>query len=217
MRFSLRELLLAGGPILVLLAAASVYSLAVIFERWNFFKKHARKAGDTGHEAARQLKTGRKKAADYCRRCKTLAGDGLARIIEFQGGAEERRAHASAVVERQAGQLQKNLTFLATIGSTAPFIGLFGTVVGVMRAFRDLAAYSGAGPSVVAAGIAEALVNTAAGLFVAIPAVFAYNYFVSKIADFTRDMEWAAEEIIAAAPPDSESAAIASPRAAKQE
>ena len=198
MQFSLKELLLAGGPILLILASVSIYSLALVFERWGYFKKHADNAEQLGREVTRLMKNGdAKKAMEACRRAKNLTGEALLQIIESTGEPEERRAYVGAVITHKSGQLHKGLSFLATIGSTAPFIGLFGTVVGVMRAFRDLAAYSGAGPSVVAAGIAEALVNTAAGLFVAIPAIFAYNYFISKSSVFAREIEWAGEEMIA--------------------
>ena len=75
---------------------------------------------------------------------------------------------------------------------------LFGTVLGVMRALSDLSLASGAGASVVAKGISEALINTAAGLFVAVPALIAYNYFLSKVNFFTKDMEYLAQELITA-------------------
>ncbi|HAZ09204.1 MAG TPA: flagellar motor protein MotA, partial [Elusimicrobia bacterium] len=77
-----------------------------------------------------------------------------------------------------------------------PFIGLFGTVIGVMRAFKDLASAAGAGPGLVAVGISEALVCTAAGLLVAIPAVAAFNHFNQKIADFSEELGWMAEEVL---------------------
>ena len=199
MQFSLLELLRAGGVILIVLIAASVYSLAVIFERWNFFRKQAGAADRLAREAARYVKNGdARRALDGCRHAKNIAGDVLAKVLESSGSPEERRAYAAAVISYQEETLHKRLSFLATIGSTTPFVGLLGTVIGVIRAFKDLAGYSGAGPSVVAAGIAEALVNTAAGLFVAIPAILAYNYFISRANNFTREMEWASEEIIAA-------------------
>jgi len=81
----------------------------------------------------------------------------------------------------EAERLQKYLDILGTIGNVTPFIGLFGTVLGIIRAFHDLSLATGGGPSVVANGIAEALVATAMGLFVAVPAVIAYNLFVKKI------------------------------------
>jgi biopolymer transport protein ExbB/TolQ len=77
-------------------------------------------------------------------------------------------------------EAEHRLAVLGTIANVAPFIGLFGTVVGVIRAFQAIAIKASAGPSVVASGIAEALISTAAGLFVAVPAVIAYNYFLKR-------------------------------------
>ena len=90
---------------------------------------------------------------------------------------------------RAATHLEKYLTFLATTGSTAPFIGLFGTVWGIMNAFRSIGATGSANLATVAPGIAEALIATAAGLFAAIPAVVAYNFFVHRVRVVTKDME----------------------------
>jgi biopolymer transport protein ExbB len=82
---------------------------------------------------------------------------------------------------RERLKMEKGLSFLGTLGNNAPFIGLFGTVLGIIKAFHDLAIKGGGGPSVVMAGISEALIATAIGLLIAIPAVIAYNYFQRKI------------------------------------
>jgi biopolymer transport protein ExbB/biopolymer transport protein TolQ len=93
-------------------------------------------------------------------------------------------------------QLRQGLGFLATIGSTAPFIGLFGTVVGIINAFRSIAATGSGGMSVVSGGIAEALVSTALGIFVAIPAVVAFNHFTGKIETFHVQMNRASSQLV---------------------
>jgi biopolymer transport protein ExbB/TolQ len=93
-------------------------------------------------------------------------------------------------------QLKRGLGFLATIGSTAPFIGLFGTVVGIINAFRSIAATGSGGMSVVSGGIAEALVSTALGIFVAIPAVVAFNTFTGKIETFHVEMNRASTQLV---------------------
>jgi biopolymer transport protein ExbB/TolQ len=93
-------------------------------------------------------------------------------------------------------QLKSGLGFLATIGSTAPFIGLFGTVVGIINAFRSIAATGSGGMSVVSGGIAEALVSTALGIFVAIPAVVAFNHFTGKIETFHVEMNRASSQLV---------------------
>jgi biopolymer transport protein ExbB/TolQ len=93
-------------------------------------------------------------------------------------------------------QLKQGLGFLATIGSTAPFIGLFGTVVGIINAFQNIAATGSGGMSVVSGGIAEALVSTALGIFVAIPAVVAFNHFTGKIETFHVEMNRASSQVL---------------------
>ena len=93
-------------------------------------------------------------------------------------------------------QLKRGLGFLATIGSTAPFIGLFGTVAGIINAFRNIAATGSGGMSVVSGGIAEALVTTALGIFVAIPAVVAFNHFTGRIETFHVQMNRASSQLV---------------------
>jgi len=93
-------------------------------------------------------------------------------------------------------QLKRGLGFLATIGSTAPFIGLFGTVVGIINAFRSIAATGSGGMSVVSGGIAEALISTALGIFVAIPAVVAFNHFTGKLESFHVEMNRASSQLV---------------------
>lgn len=94
-------------------------------------------------------------------------------------------------------RLEKNLNFLATVGSNAPFVGLLGTVLGIMKAFSDLAANSGSGNEAVMAGIAHALVATAVGLFVAIPAVIGYNYFQKLVKQSLQSIDVAKELCLA--------------------
>lgn len=95
--------------------------------------------------------------------------------------------NAAQIDERT--KLERYLGILGTMGNTAPFIGLFGTVVGIIKAFHDLALSGSGGPSVVAAGIAEALVATASGLAVAIPSAIFYNYFLKRVKDLSAAME----------------------------
>src|SRR5215467_5597008 len=93
-------------------------------------------------------------------------------------------------------QLKRGLGFLATIGSTAPFVGLFGTVVGIINAFRSIAATGSGGMSVVSGGIAEALVSTALGIFVALPAVVAFNHFTGRMETFHVEMNRASTQLV---------------------
>lgn len=93
-------------------------------------------------------------------------------------------------------ELKRGLSGLATIGATAPFVGLFGTVIGIINAFRGISAEKATGLTAVAGGIAEALVATAIGLFVAVPAVWMYNYYTGKIEAFDVEMDNSSKELI---------------------
>jgi biopolymer transport protein ExbB/biopolymer transport protein TolQ len=92
--------------------------------------------------------------------------------------------------------MKRGLSGLATIGSTAPFVGLFGTVVGIINAFKGIESSKASGLSAVAGGISEALVTTALGLLVAVPAVWAYNYFVNKVEAFDVEMDNSSMELV---------------------
>ena len=117
--------------------------------------------------------------------------------LNFCGHSE---AVISNAMERgisiQTVLLEKFTSIVGTIGSTAVYIGLFGTVIGIIRAFHDISKSGAGGISVVINGISEALVCTAAGLCVAVPAVIAYNYFVKKVDGFITDMELCASETL---------------------
>ena len=93
-------------------------------------------------------------------------------------------------------ELKRGLSGLATIGSTAPFVGLFGTVIGIINAFKGISTEKATGLAAVAGGIAEALVTTAIGLFVAVPAVWAFNYFTNKVESFDVEMDNSSMELI---------------------
>lgn len=202
-----RELLSAGGPVLILLILLSLVSFALILERFFTLRSaigYSRKLIEfCRHSIHSRNYT---KIADTCKKeavRKKPAAVLLSRLVKEQNRpAEELEKIADSVIDFEIAQLQRRLTVLGTLGSITPFIGLFGTVIGVMHAFKDLAsnaAANGAGASIVAAGIAEALVNTAAGLFVAIPAVIAYNYFLSKTTYFSQELEKTAQDFIYAA------------------
>lgn len=200
---NLRELLAAGGPILILLLLLSVYSISIILER--FFKLRStislsRKLMAYCRHPLRSENY--QKVEDACRKevvKNTPAAALILRLVQERNRPQaELEKIAASVIDWEVTKLQRRLTILGTLGSITPFIGLFGTVIGVMHAFKDLAANTAtsAGASVVAAGIAEALVNTAAGLFVAVPAVIAYNYYLSKTNYFAKELENIADEII---------------------
>ena len=117
-------------------------------------------------------------------------------LEQGRGPKDEIRKSIRRYETRESEKLYAYLTFLATTGSTTPFIGLLGTVWGIMNAFRGIGATGSASLAVVAPGIAEALITTAAGLAAAIPAVIAYNYFLSRARSMTVEMEDFSEELI---------------------
>ncbi|MBI5745067.1 MAG: MotA/TolQ/ExbB proton channel family protein [Elusimicrobia bacterium] len=197
MNITLKQLIIAGGPVLFALMALSIYSIALIWERWTVYKKTFSGMDDLIHKAHAMIKSGElRQLSELASKTKTPAGDIVHKVISHYGSALEKRELAEKAVEWHVARLGRSLTAIATIGSISPFVGLFGTVIGVIRAFKDLSMYAGAGPSVVAMGISEALVNTAAGLFVAIPAIIAYNYFAHKANEFSSEMNWLTEQVI---------------------
>lgn len=197
MNITFKQLIAAGGPILFILVGLSIYSMALIWERWTVYKRTFNGLDELIHKTHALLKAGEiKQLSELCSKAKNPAGDILHKVMVHYGSPLEKRELAEKAVEWHISRLSKSLTAIATIGSISPFIGLFGTVIGVIRAFRDLSMYAGAGPSVVAMGIAEALINTAAGLFVAIPAIVAYNYFAHKANEFSSEMNWITEQVI---------------------
>jgi biopolymer transport protein ExbB len=168
-----------AGWVLWLLVALSVISLAISLERLWYFRTHRVEKATLLADMQALL---RERAAGR------MDGDG----DDLAPQRGDLAAAAEGAKAREKLRLERNLTFLATLGSNAPFVGLFGTVLGIIKAFHDLAASQAGGPSVVMAGISEALVATAVGLLVAIPAVVAFNYFNRRVRAFMCKVEWTA-------------------------
>lgn len=188
------DIILRGGVTMWLLIILSIVSIAVMIERWKYY----RSCRVNTQDFFLRFRKGHKKddLAGLMVLCDETPGplaallkDGVRRVMERPLKREELEAQLTRTARSQIIQMERNLSILATIGSVSPFIGLFGTVLGVMRAFRDLATSGGGGATVVASGIAEALVATAAGLIVAIPAVAAYNYFIRVIRRTSSELE----------------------------
>ena len=192
-----KDIIIAGGPVLAVMIALSIYCMALVWERWRYF---GRMTGgyETFLSRVRQLAADGKlnDAAALARAHKGLSASVVVTTLTGPANRDERRRAAERAIGRAVAELERGMANLGTIASVAPFIGLFGTVIGVMRAFKDLAGAAGAGPGVVAVGISEALVCTAAGLLVAIPAVAAYNHFNTRIARFEEELGWMAEEVL---------------------
>ena len=176
----LLDIMLRAGSrwVLWLLLSLSLFALAVMLERLWFFAQEKYNRSILDETMAALNKSGAAAALAILGSAKSMqAAVVRAGLANAQDGAASVEEHIAAVVESERLRYERGLAFLGTLGSNAPFVGLFGTVLGIIRAFHDLAANSAQGAQAVMAGIAEALVATAVGLLVAIPAVAAYNAF----------------------------------------
>lgn len=191
-----------GGAeaILWLLLVLSVISIALILERWLSLRQVVRRSDRAKVRMKDALQSNNlEELEDISKDRDSLEGRALAyglRHVKENGtnGLPE-IFNSFALLERPA--LERSLSFLATIGANAPFIGLLGTVLGIMKAFQELAQNSGAGNEAVMLGIAEALVATAVGLLVAIPAVIAYNAFSKQVKGSLQSLESVRELCVA--------------------
>ena len=176
----------------------SVLSVTFALERWWYFRGASGKADDILGAVRKQLEGGKADAAvAWCQKHPSavaqVVGYGLMNAGRSRKDLEDLLL---SKVKEERLKLERYLAILGTLGNISPFIGLFGTVIGIIKAFRDLAASGTGGPSVVAQGIAEALVSTAAGLLVAIPAAVLYNYFMGRLKKQTVEMEVAGARLI---------------------
>jgi biopolymer transport protein ExbB/TolQ len=200
---------LFGGAVMVCLALLSVFSVGMIVDKHRRFRTASRQSDEFKPEFKKFLHGGKAQdliAAGQLHPNSYVAQVVTAGIIEYDGVQRSGRDPVASLelvtsavrdsMSESLIQLKRGLGFLATIGSTAPFIGLFGTVVGIINAFRSIAATGSGGMSVVSGGIAEALVSTALGIFVAIPAVVAFNAFTGKIETFHVEMNRASSQLV---------------------
>jgi biopolymer transport protein TolQ len=200
MQDSALQLILHAGyvvkGVLVILLFFSVLSWAIIFYKHRYFSK-ASKESDS---FLRTFRAGRDMKGLY-NTSRSLTLSPLANVFRSVYAEEGRTSkdEVKRILRRyealEVAKLQSYLNFLATTGSTTPFIGLFGTVWGIMDAFRGIGAAGSASLAVVAPGIAEALITTAAGLAAAIPGVVAYNYYLSRAKMLIIEMEDFSEEL----------------------
>jgi biopolymer transport protein ExbB len=174
---------LRTSPVLNILILCSVITLGYALERLLYYSK---RRGNPDATLASAMVAVRSNNVNEAVRILSAEQSPLGPVgAEFlknsDADAETAEERLSIALSEERLKLERNLGFLGTMGNTAPLIGLLGTVWGIMRAFHDMARTGSAGPSVVAAGIAEALLTTAAGLLVAVPAVMVYNHFVRRL------------------------------------
>ncbi|MBI4441985.1 MAG: MotA/TolQ/ExbB proton channel family protein [Acidobacteria bacterium] len=204
-----RQMGLAARIVVILLFVMSAWSIGVMIDRWLAFSAARTQSRTFAPLVAGALREGKiDEAIHIAERHKKshLAKVVTAGLQEFQAhraSAElaiediesSKRAleRASAIVH---AELKRGLSGLATIGATAPFVGLFGTVVGIINAFHGISTEKATGLAAVAGGISEALVATAIGLFVAVPAVMAFNFFTNKVEAFDVEMDNSSSELV---------------------
>ncbi len=181
--------------VIVILIASSVYSWAIIFDKYKLFKKINKSTQDFEERFWKS-----KSAETFYNNLPQKVDDPMAMLFKesmysvmksrSKSNISERLTNILEVnIEKQMNIIEKNYTFLATVGSTAPFIGLFGTVWGIMNSFQSIAISRNTSLAIVAPGIAEALFATALGLLAAIPAVIAYNKFSSDSKKYFQKLE----------------------------
>lgn len=194
---NLWHLIKIGGVTMVVLLILSVVSVAIILERYIFYHCKAKlKRKDFMLKIRQELKTGGVKSAlGICKAANAPFVQVVYAGLSFFDCSEK---EISNNMERQiiieTVTLERFTSVIGTIASVSVYIGLLGTITGILKAFRDVAASGSSGISVIIGGLSEALSTTAAGLTIAIPAVAAYNYSMKKIEDFIKDMELAASE-----------------------
>ncbi len=184
--------LLGTEWILWLLIILSVVSIAIGIERFWYFMRQTRLKQETIEEFYRTLRVRDfSSAQDLCGKYPNSleAKVALEGVTHREAGINSMQEAMHGYLMRQRKDLDRGLVVLATLGNNAPFIGLFGTVLGIIKAFHDLGLNPAGGAQVVMAGISEALVATAVGLMVAIPAVIAFNYFQRRIKVLTTDAQ----------------------------
>jgi biopolymer transport protein ExbB len=195
--------------VVILLFFMSAWSIGVMIDRWIAFRAARKQSRIFAPAVAGALKDG--KIDEAIAIAEQNKRSHLAKVVT--AGLQEFQAHqvssdipgetieaSKRALERAAAivhaELKRGVSSLATIGSTAPFVGLFGTVLGIINAFNGISAQKSTGLAAVAGGISEALVTTAMGLFVAVPAVWMFNYFSNKTEAFDVEMDNSSSELI---------------------
>src|SRR6476661_5333492 len=204
---------IVAKSVAVILLIMSMWSLGVGIERFFTYQQARNQSKVYAPQVAKHLKDGRLKDAIALSTSKNYRYSHLAKVVlaglqeyQFQqesGGTMARDDLVDSVrrsIQRATAltqsDLKKGVNSLATIGTTAPFVGLLGTVVGVINAFNGMAATGSGGIGAVSAGISEALVETALGLVVAIPAVWFYNYLTGRLDYFNVEMDNSSSELV---------------------
>jgi len=204
-----KSLTIPGWGVVIVLMLMSIYIIAIGIERYMTYNAAKTQSRQFAPKVAQALKNNNiDEAINISDKHKNshlamVVSSGLKEFNAHQGNTEisgeemeaSKRALQRAIAVKTA-ELKRGLSGLATVGSTAPFVGLFGTVIGIINAFQGMKAEETAGIAAVAGGISEALVTTAFGILVAVPAVWLFNYFTNKVSSFGVEMDNSASELI---------------------
>lgn len=190
--------LIRGGPAMLALLACSILVVAIIFERVVFLVRQHVNAEQLVDAIKARLKDGDIRGAiAECDRKQTALSQVLKAGLEREPATRsELNDTIEVALRKYLRPFEQNLAVIGTIAVIAPFIGLFGTVLGIIRAFDDIALRGNSSPAIVAAGVSEALITTAAGLFVAVTAVIFFNFFKNQNRVYREDALWASEELV---------------------
>jgi biopolymer transport protein ExbB/TolQ len=192
--------------VLYLLLLLSVYSVGVVLERWWYFRKRKLDMASVDQALTKRLRSGDIAGAKKdLKEMRAVEAEVVHDALEYYAdGPDSFQEIVQKGIRQRRKVFESGLLFLGTLGSNSPFVGLFGTVLGVVSAFKDLgaasanvAASSGGGMGNVMSGIAEALIATAVGILVAIPAVIAYNLFQKKCNDIEENSGALANQVLA--------------------
>jgi biopolymer transport protein ExbB len=188
--------LFRSSPTMVVLLVCSIITVGFAVERFLYFARHTGNPKNLLKALEPKLKSGNfRSALEHCEKAKGPVARVLSQALtHLHLGREELGRRVNTAIEVEQVEMERNLSVLGTMSNIAPLLGLFGTVVGIIRAFADIARTGSGGSSVVAMGVAEALMTTAAGIVVAVIATVFFNTFVRMIRTRTVLMEDAREE-----------------------
>ncbi len=184
-----------ASPTMVVLAVCSIITVGFTIERVLYFMTSGTDARRFMGELSARLKNGNPQAAlDYCNQQKNPVARVMAQgVMHMNRSRDELQQRLDTAIDLETVEMERNLGVLGTMSNIAPLLGLFGTVVGIIRAFADIARTGSGGGAVVAMGVSEALMTTAAGIVVAVIATVAFNFFVRRIRTRTAHLEDARE------------------------
>lgn len=208
--FSLMGIIRSLGPtamgVVITLLIMSIWSIAIMVERFLTYNAAKNQSREFAPKVAASLKNAKiEEAINLSEKYKKshlamVVNAGLKELASSSDSSSETIDASKRALQRataiKISEFKRGLSGLATIGSTAPFVGLFGTVAGIINAFQSMKNAESAGISAIAGGISEALFTTAFGLLVAVPAVWLFNYFTSKVENFVVEMDNSSAELV---------------------